>query len=378
VEFKDYLQTCADMWLKGQLYAPISSGLQSSGHGKSKTMYHFAKSNFVVYVCLRKEHDFGIPITSPISRQFLDDMIIRQTAKTFLFNLIKVTFEKIKELKEKYNNAVKKKEYKNIYEEFNQYQPWLIEHDTSSESVCKMKREIVSGILSKSQANSESNEDLKALGLNNNTPLFIFIDEAGSLLDGSKDKEDAKSTVFWSKFRVMRRAIIDLCKDLPIVFFLADTSGKVAKFVSNERSMSKSERKAANNPKDEGQVYPSFYKFLYNDQFVPEHYRPSLKDPGNLYTTIKNRNPKENLFLYGRPLWSNVKDPLELAEEKLICAPCWKNVKERDRLFASLAIISVRTTLSFNYNLIYDHELISRHLSTLFYVDKDRKSIATR
>jgi hypothetical protein len=121
----------------------------------------------------------------------------------------------------------------------------------------------------------------------------------------------------------MRQAIIDLCQELSIVLILVDTNGKISEFVSSEKSITASEGPAAQGENDK-KVYSSFYKFLYIDQFVPKQYEASLNEQKTLYNTILNRNPRENLFLYGRPLWHNNFNPLELAQNKLICAASWQ------------------------------------------------------
>jgi hypothetical protein len=318
-------------------------------------------------------------------------MVNKETATEFLRNLIEVTYEKIKEIHKKFtinDNATeleKKNNEQQIYREFNTYQPWSISYDKTSNPVEKMTEEVKKDLKTVSQINKLIKNYTFTGNLNNidkTTRLYIFLDEAGSLLDDSEvnDVLENKTKAPISKFKVMRRAIIDLCHELPIVFYLADTNGKVAEFISNERTISASEREAIKGPNGKP-VYDSFYKFLYIDEFVPRNYRPSLDIHETRYTTILNRDPRENLFLYGRPLWNSVIKlpiPLTLPKQKLICASSWANVAKKDRLFASLAIISVRTTLSFNYNLIYDQELVSRYLSTLFYIEPDRKNYATR
>jgi hypothetical protein len=381
LDFKAYLKKCVEQWTdrrSSSLYAPIATGLQSSGHGKTKTMYHFAKSNFVVYVCLRDEESFGIPITSPISEIFLDYMRGRENATVFLFNLIKASLEKIKEINE--NDNVHDK-----YQEFNKYQPWLINHKQSNPLVNQMTESILSGLPSHEKSQTTEVEGLheyyRNSGLNqNNTPLFIFLDDACSLQENSFQRtcfKSANGSNILSKFNIMLLAVIRLCKYLPIVFFLADSNDKFAEIFSEELEITSSSRHVPIGPHGRT-VYHSFYKFLYTDEFAPEQYKSSLRDPKKLYTTILNRNPKENLFLFGRPLWSHVTEPLELAKEKLINASCWTSIEHQDDcLFASLAILSVRTTLQFNFDLVHHKELVSRYLSTLFYIEEERNNYAS-
>jgi hypothetical protein len=379
LDFEKYLKDCMEQWTcpRSQLYSPIATGVQSSGHGKSKTMFHFAKSNFVVYVNLRNYSSTGIPVASPITTDFLEYMIYVNTAQKFLFNLIKASFEKMKEIID--NNDIDDK-----YQEFNKYQPWLLFPMKSNALINYMTRKILSGIPAYRPPPTPFkvdglNQDLITMGFNKNTPLFIFIDEASSLLDDSKVRDTDKQghAICLNKLTVMRRAIINLCYQLPIVFFLADTNAKITEVFSNDQTITPTTKMLSEGPADKT-VYPSFFKFLYCDQFVPEQYISSLNDPKTLHNFILKRNPEQNLFLYGRSLWSHAKHPLELAKQKLICAMGWSRVNKRDRTCASLAILSVRTTLSFSFSFVYDQELVHRHLSTLFYIDEERKQYAAR
>ena len=70
---------------------------------------------------------------------------------------------------------------------------------------------------------------------------------------------------------------------------------------------------------------------------------------------------------------------LEFALQKLIFSEKWENIKKIfDKLLSSLALMSVRTTLSISYQAAYGSELILKHMSTLFFINKERTSCAFR
>jgi len=59
-DLKTYLEKCTKKWTAGEHFAPIVSICQSSGTGKSKCMYEFAKTHFCVFICARKKEEGSI------------------------------------------------------------------------------------------------------------------------------------------------------------------------------------------------------------------------------------------------------------------------------------------------------------------------------
>ena len=89
------------------------------------------------------------------------------------------------------------------------------------------------------------------------------------------------------------------------------------------------------------------------------------------------------MFYYGRPLWglllaNNYPTILELAQEKLICSSDWLLVKDADKTFARLSIICSRTTLLLTCNSNFNSNLVSKFMSTLYYVNDDLSELNVR
>ncbi len=51
-DFSEYLENNVDNWMTNN-YGPIASICQSSGTGKSKCMFEFAKTHFCIFICAR-------------------------------------------------------------------------------------------------------------------------------------------------------------------------------------------------------------------------------------------------------------------------------------------------------------------------------------
>ena len=161
---------------------------------------------------------------------------------------------------------------------------------------------------------------------------------------------------------------------------VAGTDSKLCDFVSNKYVMSSSER--INDLGDKLTIYEPFYKILFIDSMVQKDYYANLKS--SLFQNLKERKAEQSLYFYGRPLWgslllqsnSNPDSVLELAERKLIFSCDWDSIE--DKFLPSLALLSVRTTLSISYEVKYSSELISRYMSTVFYISEDNTNYAFR
>ena len=168
-----------------------------------------------------------------------------------------------------------------------------------------------------------------------------------------------------------------------ITILVAGTNCKLAEFAPNKYNMSYSERISvySNNLP----IYEPFYKILFIDMMIPTDYLPRLRN--SLFRYLKARKSVETTFHYGRPLWATLlqsnnysrQSILDFAQQKLIFSQKWEAIKENyDKFLSSLAIMSVRTTLSINYEATYGSQLISKYMSTLFYINKDLTSYAFR
>ena len=89
----------------------------------------------------------------------------------------------------------------------------------------------------------------------------------------------------------------------------------------------------------------------------------------------------KNLFLLGRPLWGSLitasgnsehEKILKLAQTKLAFSRNLNLAKSENKSSAALSLISVRTTASVNCQVSYNTEMVSQHLSTLFWIDEKK------
>ena len=130
-------------------------------------------------------------------------------------------------------------------------------------------------------------------------------------------------------------------------------------------------------------IYDPFYKILFIDCFVSKEYLNTLNT--SLCINLKQRNPKDQLFRHGRAVWGSlasagmgIDEILEFAKIKLICSQNWESIEDQDKYLASVSLLSVRTTLSVDYQVPYGSDLIARYMSTLFSISKDRTNWAFR
>jgi hypothetical protein len=123
-------------------------------------------------------------------------------------------------------------------------------------------------------------------------------------------------------------------------------------------------------------IYEPFYGVLYIDALLPKSFNANHLN----FESFRNRNPYDAVFRFGRPLWASLiqqgsKNVSELAQKKIICANDW-NDKSINKNLAALAVFSIRTTITLNYQSSYSKEMVERHMATLFYVSKSRDEIA--
>ena len=159
----------------------------------------------------------------------------------------------------------------------------------------------------------------------------------------------------------MRRAIIKKFSKAKVVFIVAGTNETLAQFISNDITRTSSEKSS------QKKIYEPFYKVLFIDHLVPKTYFEKLIE--NLYNNIDQRDPYKSLFYFGRPLWGSLIEAFkllnqreakvfELAQEKLFNKE-WSEIKDESKIFAAIAVLSSRTTLSVDYK-VHENSKISR------------------
>jgi hypothetical protein len=388
-EFYKYCLTCISRWKgtlhsKPSIFSPIGVMCQSSGHGKTRTMKEFSKLEISLFICLRDKDKDGMPGRSPIADDFLKAMDTKQSAINFLFNLVYTALDLIEEIKANngltYNRLENANERKIVAEKFFAFQPWYffeseMKNDDYSfyfEFEKKLKERIEQNqnvINSKSDNPIENSKRILTKRMEQvvaDQPLFVFLDEAMALLSDSMQK----NLEILPKFRVMRRAINELFSDIRIAFILSDTNARLTNLVPSKQTVSSSTRLSKLD------VYEPFYGVLYIDELVPKTFNSNELS----FESIQKRDPNESVFRFGRPLWASLiqqgsKSVYKLASEKILCANDWEDTNINKKL-AALAIFSIRTTITLNYQLSYSKEMVERHMATLFYVSKERDEIA--
>lgn len=220
----------------------------------------------------------------------------------------------------------------------------------------------------------------------------MFLDEASSLLNLSQTKLEGREEHL-TKFRLLRRIASKLFRNMSILFVISSTNSHLGEFVSNKFTMTESERPYFASDK---YISSPFYKILFIDALVPITYFNNLKS--NLYVNITNRDPFEGLFYHGRPLWgalieSNKKENkvdhaisydlqlqnlMSFVMHKLIFSEKWADINPKndennfDKIFAAIALISVRTSFNISFKIPQSTKMITKHLSTLYYISQER------
>ena len=111
---------CNKEWLKRSIYAPIVVICQSSGYGKTRFLYEFAKEHLTVFICLRGSHESGYPPRSKTANEFMASLR-ENKVEYFLIAFIQTSLE-VYDALTKDKPDLNKKEIAN---EFRKCQPWL-------------------------------------------------------------------------------------------------------------------------------------------------------------------------------------------------------------------------------------------------------------
>lgn len=207
--------------------------------------------------------------------------------------------------------------------------------------------------------------------------IFIILDEASCLLEHSKSKLE-NSEEYLSKYRILIRSARELFQICNILFLVTSTNSNIGDFVSNELTMSSSEKKF-----NKSHDFRPFYEVLCIDYLVPGNYQSDLKN--SLFQTLDNRDPFNNLLYFGRPLWGSLIDSIKkskkeeelkslmvFAEHKILFNESWEKIDQKDKLFSALALISVRTTFNFSFKGPEAVKLIEKHMCTLYKISDDK------
>ena len=366
------------------LFLPIATLCQSSGHGKTKFMKQFSEANLSIFICLRAQNDKGCPDGSVISRDFLNAMRNVQPSLKFLFSLILAALELIEKIQKSHKDN-------EVTREFMLYQPWkmknyYLNNDSSLET---KQNEFRENVLQEYSEYSENNEDFDSGSINESIKtkmneimkdmvLFVLIDiiiRAKALLEPSDFPDFDRNNE--SLLKVFRRSIHDLFKGVRIVFLLTDTNSKISNFTSVKETTDGNKIVLPN-------TYEPFYKIFNVDLFLPFYYKKRIESKKKFnFNDLLKRNPFDTLFYYGRPLWGSLisckyKLILEMAKEKLIFYTEWTQLNSSEKVHAKLAALSSRTTLMLTYSANVNSNLVAKYMSKLYHVNDDLSELHAR
>lgn len=374
-EFEKYVKNCSTKWIGNEILAPIGSIIQSSGHGKTRSMAEFAKRHFSIYICLRGPNEDGYPKRSKyISDQLMSSLNKTTTASKFFFALIQTAHHFITYV---ITGTTEQKA-----KQFCEYQPWRNDSNLKSDKFL----ETFKHAYNEAQKFSEKQQKELVTKYLAAIPggLFIFMDEARCLFN-----ENSYEQV--NKFTVMRQSIMSLLRGQSIALILADTQSQLSHSVHCQSNLVGTERSVFKP------LYEPFFKILYinsidhiketenTNRSLVNDYNAFMKLKSVSYEYLKTINSLHTSFLLGRPLWLTLSaygydSLIQLATSKLINRGerTWSSVEKSHQLYAALAIICSRTTLSTYSKLHVGTELVARHMSTLYWISEDSADIAFR
>ena len=214
IKFENSLLDCVEKWAPqnsapSEIFAPMFFLCQSSGHGKSRCMKEFSKMHPSLYISLG-EHINTYPKISNISDLLLKSLETFNSTQSFLFNLIDKSLDLIGRIK---------KPSVSFIEEFNSYQNNFVDQAASS----KLKNQAFFKLIDANNVEGidefEMNKRLmQKFKLNSfNEPFFIFLDEANSLLENSKEI-DQQNQKYYPKYKILRKSLQILLIGVQIVF----------------------------------------------------------------------------------------------------------------------------------------------------------------
>ena len=65
-----HIQDCAIQWKREKIFAPITIICQSSGYGKTKSLFEYSTEHITLFICIRNLNDNGYPGRSAIAENF--------------------------------------------------------------------------------------------------------------------------------------------------------------------------------------------------------------------------------------------------------------------------------------------------------------------
>ena len=115
-----HIKRCLIEWRLREIYVPIVVICQSSGYGKSKSIFEYAATNITSFICLRNEKHDGYPPRSSLAQSFIK-YLEKNLIEAFLLALVETSLEFYDLIFEDNPN----KSQETIALEYRKYQPWL-------------------------------------------------------------------------------------------------------------------------------------------------------------------------------------------------------------------------------------------------------------
>jgi hypothetical protein len=307
----DHILNCAESWYNSDNHkidtGPFVIVCQSSGYGKTKSLYEFASRHITLFTCMRNSNTNGYPSRS-YTADILNNAITQGTTINFLISYIQTTLDFIDEMREK--KQFKNKNEQDFASSFRFCQQWVncdengLLKSLQYEFIEALNKNISNININKSNLNEKINDlrmkistTLKFDGKTVSALTFV-IDEAHYLIE--KTEIDSRS-----QFRHLRQCIRTHLTDIKIVFVLTSTCSSIFDFHVGKNNLSPSDRIS------EKKAYPPFCELNLCNQLRPDDYEAKLinycqvKNRSDLYDFIYDRDPFETIFYYGRPLWAS-------------------------------------------------------------------------
>lgn len=375
-KLKEHINGCFDQWSKNIIYAPVVVICQSSGYGKSKSLYEYAKSNISTFFCLRNEKYDGFPPCSQLKDRFITSLKENEF-QYFLYALIETSI-KFYDLIVKENPNLNREQ---IAFKFTQFQPWLSgkSNDFRTNGICiNFEDKVKELFLYYSKYNDQKYiNDLRKSFEDKIGKLTISIDEAHVLTDTTVNDK--------SLYRILSIVCRDFFSTWNIVFAMTSTNTSIYDFILSDFQITESQRKKISK------IYPPFCELVYCDQLKSQEYENEfIKSFENktLYVDLPKRDPVTTTFYYGRPLWPSIniesikkfknEKILNLAKVKLIKANDW-NDPNINKKKATMAILGTRTNI-LNCVSVINRELsaslVAGYMATLFNINESNNLLS--
>ena len=404
-QLSEHIKDCSIQWIQSNIFAPITIICQSSGYGKTKSLFEYSKEHITLFICIRNFNDNGYPGRSAIADNLINsikdgcvDYFLGKyvlTALQFIEQIIKQLTSAKQLTIAKQSTRANKPKMREIALEFQNCQPWIYQpKNNDNVLIDKFYNEFNKDC---STANNNFTIDVKKqlnTHFKKDSPLTVVIDEAHVLTELQKEIRTNVEEDSVTYFRILRRSIIELFRDSPIVFVMTSTYTSIGDFNIGRNYLTISSRttKKQNHKPFCQLVHCNALKSTVYEEQLETFYRMKAKAKKGLFKFLINRDPRNTIFLYGRPLWGSMynamnanqsaapQDLVELARAKLILADNW-TANNVNKQAASLAILAVTTNL-LNHLIITDQELrsnlIARYMGTLFHYSEKSDTISFR